>query len=141
MFGAAASQSSVFGQQPAVSAFGATPAVGGLGALQRQPQPQQPNPQLGYPTTGQGSRVLPFQPETIKQADQTQQFRHISAMSQYADKSTEELRFEDYAANCKGQPGGQPYPSVHPSKIGATGTLPGQVVAQPAFFGLLHSYI
>lgn len=143
MFGAAASQSSVFGQ-PAVSAFGATPTVGGLGTLQQQQpqtqqaqpqQPQQLNPQLGYPTTGQGSRVVQFSPETIKQADQTQQFRHICSMAQYADKSSEELRFEDYVTNCKGQPGSQPYPSVHPSKIGgSTGVLPGQAGVQPAFF-------
>jgi hypothetical protein len=121
VFGAA-SQASVFGQSPGVSAFGAQPSVGGLGGMQPASPPQRPNPQYGYPSTGQGSRVVPFQPEVVKQADQTQQFRHISAMSQYADKSPEELRFEDYMNNCKGQPGGQPYPTVHPSKMpGATG--------------------
>lgn len=68
--------------------------------------------------------MAPFQPENTKQADQAvQQFRTISAMPAYADKSPEELRLEDYSNNCKGAPGGQLYPTMHPSKAGGTGVL------------------
>lgn len=78
-----------------------------------------------YPTTSQGSQVVPFQPETVKQDDCILQFQHICSMPQNSDKCAEELRFEDYKVNRKGQSGNQPYPSVHPSKIGvSTGVFP-----------------
>jgi hypothetical protein len=38
-------------------------------------------------------------------------------MQEYLSKSHEELRLEDYQANCKGKAGAQFYPSVHPSKV------------------------
>lgn len=114
-------------------AFGAAPAAPGFGAAQpqaaavpnaMQQQPASPHPQLGYPTTGQGSRVAPFQPESAKQNDGTiQQFRSISGMPAYINKSHEELRLEDYSSNCKGTPGAQPYPIVHPSKTAAAGMM------------------
>ena len=49
-------------------------------------------------------------------------------MPQYAAKSHEELRFEDYQAGCKGKPGAQLYPSIHPSKV------PGACHEKPRFF-------
>lgn len=74
--------------------------------------------------SGQGSRGEPFRPEAVGQAGVVQQFRHISAMRQYADKSPEELRMDDYSANCNGQSGGRPYPTVHPNQlVEAAGTL------------------
>ena len=66
--------------------------------------------------------MAPFQPESAKQNDGTiQQFRSISGMPAYINKSHEELRLEDYSNNCKGNAGAQPYPIVHPSKVAASG--------------------
>lgn len=124
LFGAPAAQPSVFGQTAAAAAspFGAAaqpqqPSFGALGT----PAPNAA--QLGYATDGRGTRVAPFRPEAVKTAgtattaESTQQFRSICAMPQYAGKSHEELRFEDYQAGCKGKPGTQLYPSIHPSKV------------------------
>lgn len=133
LFGGAAGGGFGSFSQP-TSAFGAAPATPGFGAAATQPNaiqqpPAAPHPQLGYPTNGQGSRVAPFQPENTKLQDQAvQQFRTISAMPAYADKSPEELRLEDYSNNCKGAPGAQPYPTVHPSKTAPTGTLLAQLL-------------
>lgn len=78
--------------------------------------------QVGYDTDGQGSRVAPYMPKhmTSKNAsnvEMTEQFRSISAMQQYAAKSHEELRFEDYRAGTKGKAGAQLFPSIAPSKV------------------------
>lgn len=121
-FGSFSQPTSAFGTAPTTPGFGAAqPQAAGVANAMQQ-QPAGPHPQLGYPTNGQGSRVAPFQPESAKQNDGTiQQFRSISGMPAYINKSHEELRLEDYSNNCKGNAGAQPYPIVHPSKVAASG--------------------
>ena len=82
-----------------------------FGAPAAAPQPL--HPQLGYSTDGSGSRVVPFAP-TVQEpiggaAGSKQLFKSVCSMPQYAGKSQEELRLEDYVANVRGQVGAQPH--------------------------------
>jgi hypothetical protein len=82
--------------------------------------------QLGYQTDEHGIRDVQFRPQDTSGTSQSGlavQVRSICAMPESLDKSHEELRLEDPDANCKGRPGAQVHPSVHPSKVAAGASL------------------
>ena len=124
-FGAPPSGGSVFGQSapsafgasstPAfgqtASAFGATPFGGGAGGFG--------SPSAGFgvaPTAPKGTRAVPWrkQQETDQSstgAKSTVYYNNITCMPEYASKSVEELRWEDYQDGVKGNTGGVSSPA------------------------------
>lgn len=65
--------------------------------------------------------MSPFTPESSKTGDQLQQFRTIVAQPEYAYKSPEELRYEDYGAGIKGKAGARLLGPSHPNNTPASG--------------------
>mmetsp|Transcript_1465 Transcript_1465/g.1626 ORF Transcript_1465/g.1626 Transcript_1465/m.1626 type:complete len:1759 (-) Transcript_1465:394-5670(-) len=107
-----------FGANTNTSTFGAsTPAPAPSAGMFGTPA-QATNNAFGSPSVGAngGTRIAPFQPQSSQDGSNNILLHSITAMPQYANKSFEELRFEDYSQGNKG--------SATTTQSGAFGTQP-----------------
>jgi len=128
LFGAPAPGTGAFGAPAATSPFGGQPAAQG---------------------PHEGTSAVPFQVTSRKDNNNTINLQSITAMTQYENKSFEELRFEDYSKGNKGTAsattptaggfggfGAQPAPAPFGAPAPATGGgLFGQPAPAPGAFG------
>ena len=136
MFGAPApATGGLFGSSPAPApgGFGAAPAPGGFGGFGAAPAPAfgAPAPATGglfgapapapgglfgsAPAVGGAGGTKNYQPTTKQDGTNQITLHSVSVMPQYANKSHEELRLEDYSQGNKGTG------SAQPGGFGATG--------------------